>query len=65
MRYALDQIAGLSPPTETLSLEDFLKSGWEPLPGRRGRISGESEMCNMSTHLIPKQPTMKHRGASS
>ncbi len=61
MSYALDQIAGLSPSTETLSLGDFLKSGWEPLPLRQGRVPGESEMRNMSTHLIPKQPTIRSK----
>ena len=61
MSYALDQIAGFAPPTETLSLKDFLKSGWESLPKRRGLILGESEMRNMSTHLIPKQPTIRSK----
>ena len=59
MSYALDQIAGFAPPTEILSLKEFLKSNWEPLPERRGRISGESETRNISTHLIPKQPTLR------
>lgn len=59
MSYALDQIAGFAPPTETLTLKDFLKSGWEPLPERRGFISGESETRNASAYLIPKQPTLR------
>lgn len=59
MSYALDQIAGFAPPSETLTLKDFINSGWEPLPERRGRISGESETRNTSAYLIPKQPTLR------
>ena len=59
MSYALDQIVGFAPPSETLTLKDFINSGWEPLPERRGRISGESETRNTSAYLIPKQPTLR------
>lgn len=59
MSYALDQIAGVTPRTETLSLKEFIAAGWEPLPERRGRISGESEMRNTSAYLIPKPPTLR------
>lgn len=59
MSYALDQIAGFTLPIQTLTLKDFINSGWEPLPERRGFISGESETRNTSAYLIPKQPTLR------
>ena len=61
MSYALDQIAGFAPPTETLSLKDFLKSNWEAMPERRGRILGESETRNMSSRLIPQRPIIRSK----
>lgn len=63
MSYALDQIAGFAPPTETIPFKDFLKMDWVPLPVRRGRsyISSESEMRNMSAYLVPKQPTIRSK----
>lgn len=60
MSYALEQIAGVAPRTETLSLKEFIASGWEPLPERRGRIiAGESETRNTSAYLIPQPPTLR------
>lgn len=61
MSYALDQIAGFAPPTETLSLKDFLKSDWEALPVRQGRIPGETEMRNMSSKLVPRRPIIRSK----
>lgn len=59
MSYALDQIAGVAHRTETLSLKEFIASGWEPLPERRGRVVGESETRNTSAYLIPRPPTLR------